>query len=247
MKYLIITLLFSPFIGFSQGVHHQNIVSNIDEVKLYLTAGQMIHNQEVEIKKGRNKFIFSGISAYADPQSIQFNAEGDYRLVYVSTEMDFLAAEEFNPQISELKDSLEFLKDEHQMNKDILGSFEAEKAILNMNRDLGGENENLTVAQIREAADFYRKRTLEINKELTKINKAQRRLNQLIESTRYQLVELNYNENQRSNQVIILLDADETIQVNSTLKYLLSDCGWAATYDLSAVDLNQKINLKTLF
>lgn len=244
MRIIQIILLLLPLTSYSQEVKKQIIKSEIDEVKLYLTAGQMIHHQDLTIHTGRNRLIFSGISAYADPQSIQFNADGDYRLVSVSTEMDFLAAEEFNPRISELKDSLEILKDKHQMNRDIIGSFEAEKAVLNTNRDLGGNNQNLTVTQIREAADFYRKRTLEINKELTKLNKEGRRLNQMIEATRYQLVELNYDENQRSNQVIILIDADKQMKVNSTLKYLVSDCGWAATYDLSAKDINQKINLK---
>jgi hypothetical protein len=244
MKISTLLLFILPFTIHAQKIEKQVIKSTIDEVKLYLTAGQMIHDQKVSLKKGRNKLIFSGISAYADPASIQFNAEGNYRLVSVSTEMDFLAAEEFNPKISELKDTLEFLKDEHQANKDVINSYDAEIAVMNMNKDLGGSNENLSVAQIREAATYYRTRTLEINKALTKLRKRQRQLNEQIEATRFQLVELNYNENQRSNQVIILLDTDSELTTDSRLKYLVSDCGWAATYDLSAQDLQQQINLK---
>jgi uncharacterized protein (TIGR02231 family) len=228
----------------AQNVHKQVIKSNIDEVKLYLTAGQMTHNQKVKLEQGRNKLIFSGVSAYADPRSIQFSAEGDYHVVSVSTEMDFLAAESFNPRISVLKDSMELLEDAHQMNVDIIDSYHAEKAVLNTNRDLGGNNQNLTVTQIREAADFYRTRTLKINKELTKLRKEQSKYEEDIELIRFQLVELNYFENQRSNQVIVLLDVDSKSEVPTSLKYLVSDCGWAATYDLSAQDINQKINLK---
>lgn len=237
-------LLLLPIAGITQKPIEQVISSNIDAVKLYLTAGRMTHNQDVKLVKGRNKLIFSGISAYADPQSIQFSAEGTYHLVSVSTEMDFLAAEQFNPRIAVLKDSLESLKDEEQAINDILDSYLAEQAVLNTNRDLGGENQNLTVTQIREAADFYRKRTLEINTEITKLKKKRRKITTQIEDTRFQLVELNYNENQRSNQVIVLLDTDQPMSVPTSLKYLVSDCGWAATYDLSAVDLSQKINLK---
>jgi len=91
---------------------------------------------------------------------------------------------------------------------------------------------------------FYRKRTLEINQAITKLKKEKRRLSETIETLRFQLVELNYNENQRSNQVVVLLDCDETKAIEMSLKYLVSDCGWAATYDLSAIDINQKINLK---
>ena len=244
MKYTSLLLVMFPMLLWGQKTTKQQIDSPIDEVKLYLTAGQMLHEQEVQLKAGRNKLIFSGISAYADPQSIQFTTDGSYRLVSVSTEMDFLAAESFNPRISVLKDSLEMLSDLQQMNLDEIDAYQAEKAVLNTNRDLGGNAQNLSVEDIQKAATFYRERTLSINRELSRLKKEQRKLSANIEDTRFQLVELNYDENQRSNQVIVLLDVDQPQKVGSVLKYLVSDCGWAATYDLSAIDLNHKINLK---
>jgi len=222
----------------------QNIFSKIKSVKLFLTSGEMLHDQTIKVVKGRNKLIFSGISAFADPQSIQFISDGNYRLVSVSTEMDFTAAESFNPRIGYLKDTLDVLKDKHQLNEDNIGAYQAELDVLNANKKLGGQNQNLTVAQIKEAGEFYRTRTLEINKALSKLRKDQQKVNELIENTRYQLIELNFDENQRSNQIVVLIDASEAQSLKSTLKYLVSDCGWAANYDLSALDLNQKINLK---
>jgi prefoldin subunit 5 len=244
MKQIWIVFVLMTTAGHAQKVEKQIIKTEVDEVKLFLTAGEMAHHEKVTLKKGRNRLVFTGISAYADPQSIQFVGEGNYRLVSVSTEMDFLAAEQFNPEISVLKDSLENLSDAHQNTQDILDSYLAEQAVLNTNRDLGGNSQNITVAQIKEAGEFYRKRTLEINQAITKLKKEKRRLSETVETLRFQLVELNYNENQRSNQVVVLLDSDETKAIETSLKYLVSDCGWAATYDLSAIDINQKINLK---
>ena len=244
MKQLWIVFVLMTTVGNAQKVEKQIIKTEVDEVKLFLTAGEMAHHEKVSLKKGRNRIVFTGISAYADPQSIQFVGDGKYRLVSVSTEMDFLAAEQFNPEISVLKDSLENLSDAHQNSQDILDSYLAEQAVLNTNRDLGGNSQNVTVAQIKEAAEFYRKRTLEINQAITKLKKEKRRLSETIETLRFQLVELNYNENQRSNQVVVLLDCDEAKAIDTSLKYLVSDCGWAASYDLSAIDINQKINLK---
>ena len=244
MKNLCLLLLFCPILSFGQSVHSQDIISNIDEVKLYLTAGQMNHKQSVKLVKGRNKLKFSGISAYADPQSIQFKGIGDYRLVSVSTEMDFLAAEQFNPRISVLKDSLEVFQDKLQFAKDQMDAYQAEKGLMNTNRDLGGNAQNLSIEQIKEAGTYFRERTLEINQELSKLRKSKRQYSSEIQDMRAQLVEMNYNENQRSNQVVVLLDLDEAVQMETELMYLVSDCGWSATYDLSAEDITGKINLK---
>ena len=244
MRKIVCLLLFVPVISWAQKPNEINVKSQIKKVKLFLTAGEMTHSTEVKLLKGRNKLVFSGISAFADPQSIQFSANQNYKLVSVSTEMDFMAAEQFNPKISKLKDSLDLLKDNHQLNIDINNSYQAELAVLNTNRDLKGNTQNLTVAQIKEAAEFYRTRTLEINRQITKLNKEKNALNNQIELLRFQLTELNFNENQRSNQVIVLVDCDASVNANCNLSYLVSDCGWAATYDLAATDLNQKINLK---
>lgn len=244
MKWIWMVIVSLTFYTSAQKIEKQVIKSEVDEIKLFLTAGEMVHHENLSLKKGRNRIIFSGISAYADPQSIQFIGEGKYRLVSVNTEMDFLAAEQFNPEISVLKDSMDQLSDQHQNTLDVLDSYFAEQAVLNTNKDLGGANQSVTVTQIKEASEFYRKRTLEINQAITKLKKEKRRLNEIIETIRFQLVELNYNENQRSNQVVILVDSDSPISMKTTLKYLVSDCGWAASYDLSAIDINQKINLK---
>lgn len=228
---------------YAQDFYKQRIASEIQKVKLFLTAGQMIHLQEIELKEGRNKLVFTGISVFADPRSIQFRAGDGSRLVSVSTEMDFTAAEISNPRITQLKDSLDDLNDQVQFNNDQIASYQAEEGILNTNRDLGGESRNLTVQEIQDAADFYRKRTLEIRKSLSKLRKENRELSIDIENVRYQLVELNYNENQRSNQIIILLDVAKGGKYQSELEYLVTDCGWAAAYDLSAKDIDQKVDL----
>lgn len=241
--FLNLLMVLFPLAIFAQNIHEQVLKTEIKRVKLFLTAGEMTHETQVKLTKGRNKIIFSGISAFADPRTIQFTGSGSFRMVSISTEMDFLAAEQWNPKIKILADSLEHLKDRHQLNVDLLSSYQAELGILNTNKDLKGQN-TLTIDQIKAAGEYYRTRTFEINKTITKIKKEQDILSAKISDTRFQLTELNYTENQRSNQVIVLIDADNNTDISGTLKYLVSDCGWAATYDLSATDLNQPINLK---
>ena len=241
--FLNLLMVLFPLAIFAQNIHEQVLKTEIKRVKLFLTAGEMTHETQVKLTKGRNKIIFSGISAFADPRTIQFTGSGSFRMVSISTEMDFLAAEQWNPKIKILADSLEHLKDRHQLNVDLLSSYQAELGILNTNKDLKGQN-TLTIDQIKAAGEYYRTRTFEINKTITKIKKEQDILSAKINDTRFQLTELNYTENQRSNQVIVLIDADNSTDISGTLKYLVSDCGWAATYDLSATDLNQPINLK---
>ncbi|MFN6083522.1 MAG: mucoidy inhibitor MuiA family protein, partial [Fluviicola sp.] len=241
---MLISCLFGLSSLFAQLQNKLIIRTDIKKIKLFLNTAEMTHESELKLTKGRNKIVFAGISAFADPRSIQFTANGNYRLVSVNSEIDFMAGENVNPKITELKDSLEVLQDKQQAKIDLLSSYQAEIGILNTNRDIKGKDQNLTVEQLKAVADFYRTRTFEINTKISAINKEKRIIDAKIDQTRNQLIELNYNENQRSNQVIILIDCDENQSIKGELKYLVSDCGWVASYDLLATDLSKPINLK---
>ena len=82
MKYtlLLFAVLFSVPFFYAQSINKVELKANIDEVKLFLTAGQLTHKQEVKLKKGRNRLVFKGLSVYADPSSIQFNAGKNARV-----------------------------------------------------------------------------------------------------------------------------------------------------------------------
>ena len=67
MKGWIGAVLFLPLALSAQQSADQVIKSEIKKVKLFLTSGEMTHESEIKLAKGRNKIIFSGISAFADP------------------------------------------------------------------------------------------------------------------------------------------------------------------------------------
>lgn len=244
MKKFLFTLLLIPFFGTTQKLNTIRLDIPISKVKLFPSSGEMVHQKDINLVRGRNLLIFSELSAQVDPQSIQFSADQEYRLISVTTELDFKSAEMRNERIVKLKDSLNKLNDDSQLNKDELAAYQTQMNLLSANQNIKGDNATLTVAQLREAMDFYRQKTLEISRNVSRLNKERTELNTRLTKVKTQLSELNFKENQRSNQIIILIDVESSAVAACKLSYLVSNCGWEAAYDLSAKDLNEKINLK---
>ncbi|MDD2981757.1 MAG: DUF4139 domain-containing protein [Crocinitomicaceae bacterium] len=244
MKKFLFTLLLIPFFGTTQKTNTIRLDIPISKVKLFPSSGEMVHQKDIKLTSGRNLLIFSELSAQVDPQSIQFSADQEYRLISVTTELDFKSAEMRNERIVKLKDSLNKLNDDSQLNKDELAAYQTQMNLLSANQNIKGDNATLTVAQLREAMDFYRQKTLEISRNVSRLNKERTELNMRLTKVKTQLSELNFKENQRSNQIIILIDVESSAVAACKLSYLVSNCGWEAAYDLSAKDLNEKINLK---
>lgn len=244
MKYILLAVLIAPFLLAAQAENRVEIKSAIEQVKLYLTAGEIHRSAKVSVVEGRNRIIFEGISAYADPQSIQFSADTPVRLVSTSTEMNFFAGEISNPRIIELRDSLTFLKRENDKLSNEKSGYLAEKRLLESNYDLGGNAQNLSVDELAKAADFYRLRMRSNNNSQSEIDYEIIANQLIIGKIKSELAQLNFNENERSNQIVILVDANQAQILDVDLSYMVSDCGWAAIYDLSADNLKDPISLK---
>ena len=228
----------------AQEVHQQNINTSIKGATVFLSGAEVHRRAEVKLKKGINQLRFINISTTADSRSIQFETVEDIDLRSITMERDFLSLTERNDDIKSLKDSIEFYEFKNQDVQDERKALEVEKEMLSKNQKIGGQNVNLTVSEIRDAADFYRTRTAEINKSLTLYSREINSINNKLVKLRRQLSENNYKEHVKDNVIVVLLEVDEPRTVNAKLSYNVSNCGWAPSYDLIAEDVSGEIELK---
>ena len=149
-----------------------------------------------------------------------------------------------NPRLKALSDSVEMLVINQSEYQDELGAYKAEMQVIKANIVMKGSNENLSAEELKSMADFHRERIMELNKIQSGYQRKLAKINSRITALNQQLNELNYEEKTRSNQIIVIVDTDEAVSTNITLKYIISNCGWQANYDLSAADVSGKIKLK---
>jgi hypothetical protein len=72
---LLSAFLFLSYISIAQEVNEIKIQSEIKDVTVFLTGGEVHRTASVKLKKGRNKLVFTRISTVADHKSTQFNAD----------------------------------------------------------------------------------------------------------------------------------------------------------------------------
>lgn len=242
--FLFTFICFSVTSIFSNDLNEVKIKSKINKLTIFLTGAEANRTTTVKLKKGRNKLIYTGISSVIDQKSIQFNADQPYELVSVSSEMDFFAPLKQNIKIKELRDSLLILESKIKSFKDERNAYQSEKQLLEHNRSIKGEQASLSVEELQSITNFYRKRMMEINKKTTYYNDEINTINQLIPNYKLQIQELNNQSSAHSNQIIVILDLVEAVSLKTDLKYIVSNCGWQANYDLLATELTNKITLK---
>jgi uncharacterized protein (TIGR02231 family) len=241
--FLSVCLLFGSTL-MAQEINELKVKTTIKQLTVFLTGGEVTRVSSVKLKKGRNKLIYTGISAVIDQKSIQVSADKAYNLVSVSTEMDFISVVNSNSKIQTINDSLEIITDIQLDLTNEKSAYLAEKRLIEKNNLIKGTQQNLSVDELKAMATYYRTRIMALNKIISVYDKKINKNNSKIYAYTQQLNELNYIENARSNQVIVIVDSDNAQDLNIELKYIVSNCGWQANYDLSATDIDGKINIK---
>ena len=222
----------------------QEINTPVESAIIYLYGAEVTQTKQVTLNPGRNKIVFTGLSPKLDGKSIQVNTTGDISILAISDAVNYMANQKESNKIKQLKDSVTALSDMvTQINSD-KDAYTTEKNMLLNNQKIGGQNNGVTVAELKLAADFYRSRVKEINAETAKLDKRYYSLQESLSKLNQELNELNAKNNQPTSEITILIASTVKQPTTIELKYLVSDAGWAPSYDLRAEDVNQPIELK---
>ena len=176
MKHLL-TLLFSFTITLIVSQQSpKSIQTAIDQVTVYLSGAQISRSDNVQLKQGKTEIVFEGISPEMDPSTIQLKVEDGIRILSISNELNYLNVYELEPKIKIIKDSLELITDLTQVNSDQQDAYNAEKKMLLQNQSIGGSQTGVNVDELNKAREFFYTNIFRVNKELTKLRKANKDL-----------------------------------------------------------------------
>tara|TARA_B100000508_G_scaffold141093_1_gene146591 strand:+ start:103716 stop:105368 length:1653 start_codon:yes stop_codon:yes gene_type:complete len=234
--------MMSPF--YAQKVKQHEVDTEISKVTVYLSGAEVSRDYTVQLQAGLNELRFTNISANTDSRSIQFEMDDPADLLSITMERDFLKTQNGSTRIQSVRDSIEMLQEKNQGIQDEINALQTEKQVLNTNQKIGGDNVSLTVEQIRSTATFYRERSLAINTSISQKEREKRTVNQSINRLQQQLNEFNFKENSKNNVIVVLVEKSAAGSLKGSLKYNVSNTGWAPSYDLIAPDISGEIELK---
>lgn len=236
---------FSSLFFVSMGMFAQaNVTSKITQVTVYLQGAQLVHTAETQVSQGKQTVVFTGLSADMQPESVVLECS-NRNVVFqsVSIRNNYLKEQTPNAKIAELQEKSALVEEKLAVLRAEKSVYAKERDMLFRNEAIGGTSNNVPIAEIEKAADFFRKRNNEINVFLLKADAEERKLIKESASYTAQLQELNAKENPPTSEVTVVLDAKTRGEAIFTLKYLVRNAGWAPKYDVRAENAVDPVKL----
>lgn len=241
--FCLIAFSFVSISSFSQSEISKRFNPDIKSIVVYLDGAEITQSKSISLQAGRNNIIFDGLSPKINTRSIQVTATENVSILSVSSKNNFLLKAEEKPKIKQLRDSVDLISSRMTALSDEKDAFETEKNMLLKNQSIGGQEKGLAIAELKLASDFYRSKVLEINSRISEINKKTEEFSEIHLYLNNELAEFNAKANYERAEVIILLSCNAPVTSTIELRYLVSDAGWAPSYEIKAEELDKPIDL----
>lgn len=228
----------------SQDVLEKEFKSKIAEVTVYLNGAEVKRTASGSVPVGKSIVVIDELSNKLDPSSIQVIPSNGIEMLSISSEINTLNPEKLEPRIKTLKDSVELISKKLQLVRDELDAYTTEKQTLLKNQSIGGANNGVSVLELEKAANFYRSRIFEVNKEVAKLSEKQSDLQKEVNKLNQQLNALNYKNNPYRRTIRILVETKTASTASFDVRYLVNSAGWEPAYDIVAEEIGKPIVLK---
>ena len=238
---ILVIFLMTFSIAFAQ--EEQRVESKITDVTVFLSKAQVTRLVKSKVNIGRSTLVLSGITSLLDQQSIQVSGKGKVVIEGISHRQNFLNEFNMPSKLRSLKDSLDLLQRQvalEQSQKEILNK---EEQMLISNQKIGGTQSNLTAAELKAMADFYRIRLTDIVSSRMKQDEKIKKLNDRLAQTQRQFNEQNELYSRNTSEIVVALSAEATTPVELEVNYVVANAGWQPIYDLRATNTKSPIQL----
>lgn len=238
----ILCLLFTGLLSKAQ----EKVVtadSKIQRVIVFLQGAQIERSAQAQIPAGTSLLTFRGLSAEIDEQSIQVKGAGNFTILAVNKQTDFLQEQELRGSLTRLQDQIAELRDQKEIQDNIIAILKKEEDMLASNQSVGNGGAGLDLNKLKQALDFQKARLSENKVKQLSTRKEIQRLNTGIKKLENQLNEEAGKPGNKTSNIVVKLSSGTSTSGSFVLTYLVKNASWYPTYDLRATDVNKPINL----
>jgi uncharacterized protein (TIGR02231 family) len=238
---LIIILIANQ--AFAQSSKETELKTSIEDVTVFLKGAQITRVGKVAINSGRSIIIVKALSPYINEGSIQVKATGPFTILSVNRKMNYLNELIRDAKTDSLNKIMEGVRRQIAEKKSRMEVLKEMQSLLNVNKKLGGEAEGSTIAELKEAINFYNKELTRIKSEEINIGHETDSLNKELNKLQKQLGQIRTQSGKPASEIEISVDAKATTKGNFTLSYLVANAGWYPKYDLRVTDVSTPLEL----
>jgi hypothetical protein len=245
MKKIILPIL----MVFSMNINAQekkeiSVKTEVSAVIVFMSGAQVTRKKMMELPAGKSIVKFTNLSPYMDAKSIQVRTNNEVVVLSVNQQFNYMDTIARNKTIRDLANRKEVLENKLFLENTNLEVIKEEYAFLKDNRILGGKNQEVSLLNLKQTADYY-------HEQITALKMKEIEINRTIETLSKEKYAIE-NQVKQEGDVKIMLQGEILVTVDSkipttcefALNYVVSNAGWYPSYDIRAKNITEPVELR---
>lgn len=241
IQIILLSLIFSN--AFSQEILEKEVKTKVNEVTVFLDGAQVVRNKLVNLPQGETVLKFVDLSPFIDAKSVHVKAEGEITVLSVNHQRNFLYKLQKSEELTNLEQQLDKLDEEIKIGKTYLEIIKEELAFLKENRAIGGKNEQLSVANLQQASEFYSNKLTSLKLKEIERSKTIRELTEKKKNIQQQIKTLTSKKDYPVGEILVKVNTKKANRYAFVMTYMVENAGWFPSYDIRAKNINEPVRL----
>lgn len=223
--------------------HTLNLSSKIKEVTVYRQGAQVEREGSANLPSGISAVVFTNLPRNISQESIQLSGFGDFTILSVNYQLNYINNKESRKEVQMLEDSLAYWQHKKAELENKLQIYQAEQDILLANKSIGRQQNGLDVEVLRAAMDYFHDQLSRIKRNELKVGEALKKANIQIQRIQNQLNNLRARKNEPTSEIMVQVQSAKPEKAIFNLKYFTYNAGWIPEYDLRAANITQPVEM----
>jgi hypothetical protein len=240
---LPILMIFSMNIN-SQEKKEIPVKTEVSAVTVFMNGAQVTRKKTIELPAGKSIIKFTNLSPYIDAKSIQVRTTNDVLVLSVNQQFNYMDTIARNKTIRDLANRKEILENKLFLENTNLEIIKEEYTFLTDNRVLGGKNQEVSLVNLKQTADYYHEKITDLKMKEIEINKTVETLSKEKHTIEKQINQEGDVKITLQGEILVNVDSKIPITCEFTLNYVVSNASWYPSYDIRAKNITEPIELR---
>jgi uncharacterized protein (TIGR02231 family) len=228
---LIITSVFSL-----SAQTEKDIKADIKHVTVFPDRAQIDHETSVTLLPGKTTLKLSGLSPYIDVQSIQVKGFGEFTILSVNHQNNYLQNLEEIPEVKSIRSQIETLQIKVEDEKAAISVLKEKGSFLVANKAILVKETAFSIEQFKNVMDLYTNNMDQVT--MTTLKKER-----LIKEYEKQIIALQQQISARlgkqqlpSGEISVAVTTEKQVSGKLSFSYVVTNTGWYPSYDIRVDD-----------
>jgi len=221
----------------------KEIKADIKHVTVFTDRAQLDQESPVTILPGKSVLKLTGLSPYIDPQSIQVKGFGEFTILSVNLQNNYLQNLEASPEVKNLRSQIDALLIKTEDEKAAISVLKEKSSFLVANKAVLVKETTFSLEQFKNLMDLYTNNMELVTMTILKKERLLKEYEKQVAALQQQISEKVNKQQLPSGEISVTVTSEKQVSGKLSFSYVVTNAGWYPSYDIRVDDIKSPVTI----